>query len=380
MSIDITVGQVLSGLEIGAVAHGGHFVARHEGRVIFVRHALTGEVVDVRVTEVSKRFARADVVAVHRASPHRVTPPCPIAGLCGGCDFQHVEPGHSRELKRQVVTELLGHLGGYGFSGEVQEVLPAPLGWRRRMRYHLDETGRAGLRGHRSEDLVLLPEGGCRIADPGIAVPPADAGRPGGELLAVAGVPPLFVAPGPGVGTVTEQVGEQAFQVAIDGFWQAHAAAPVVLTDAVMAGLNPRPGDVAFDLFCGVGLFAGALAASGAQVWGIEGDRRAVELARANVPEATFTAGDVGRRLVGLPRAADLVVLDPPRAGAGSGVLAAIAARHPRRIAYVACDPAALGRDLKIASELGYEPMSVAAYDLFPLTQHIECIAILAPR
>jgi tRNA/tmRNA/rRNA uracil-C5-methylase (TrmA/RlmC/RlmD family) len=380
VSIDITVGQVLSGLEIGPVAHGGHFVARHEGRVIFVRHALTGEVVDVRVTEVSKRFARADVVAVHRASPHRVTPPCPIAGLCGGCDFQHVEPGHGRELKRQVVAELLGHLGGYSFSGEVQEVLPAPLGWRRRMRYHLDETGRAGLRGHRSEDLVLLPEGGCRIADPGIAVPPADAGRPGGELLAVAGVPPLFVAPGPGVGTVTEQVGEQAFQVAIDGFWQAHAAAPVVLTDAVMAGLNPRPGDVAFDLFCGVGLFAGALAASGAQVWGIEGDRRAVELARANVPEATFTAGDVGRRLVGLSRAADLVVLDPPRAGAGSGVLAAIAARHPRRIAYVACDPAALGRDLKIASELGYEPMSVAAYDLFPLTQHIECIAILAPR
>jgi tRNA/tmRNA/rRNA uracil-C5-methylase (TrmA/RlmC/RlmD family) len=175
-------------------------------------------------------------------------------------------------------------------------------------------------------------------------------------------------------------VGEQAFQVAIDGFWQAHAAAPVVLTDAVMAGLKPRPGDVAFDLFCGVGLFAGALAASGAQVWGIEGDRRAVELARGNVPAATFTAGDVGRRLVGLPRAADLVVLDPPRAGAGSGVLAAIAARHPRRIAYVACDPAALGRDLKIASELGYEPMSVAAYDLFPLTQHIECIAILAPR
>ncbi|HEY3339632.1 MAG TPA: TRAM domain-containing protein [Propionicimonas sp.] len=378
--MDITAGQVVTGLEIGPVAHGGHFVTRHEGRVIFVRHALTGELVDVRITEVSKRFARADVIAVHRASPHRVTPPCPIAGRCGGCDFQHVEPGHSRELKRQVVAELLGHLAGYDFTGEVLEVQPAPLGWRRRMRYHLDDSGRAGLRGHRSEDLVPLPEGGCRIADPGISAPPADAGRPGGELLAVAGAPSLFVAPGPGSGTVTEQVGEQAFLVAVDGFWQAHAAAPTVLTDAVMAGLVPKPGDVAFDLFCGVGLFAGALAAAGAQVWGIEGDRRAAELARVNVPGATFAAGDVGRRLVGLPRAADLVVLDPPRAGAGSGVLAAIAARHPRGIAYVACDPAALGRDLKIASELGYEPVSVTAYDLFPLTQHIECVAILAPR
>ena len=380
MNIDITVGQVVTGLEIGPVAHGGHFVARHEGRVIFVRHALTGELVDVRVTEVSKRFARGDVIAVHRPSPHRVTPPCPIAGRCGGCDFQHVEPGNSRELKRQVVAELLGHLAGYDFTGEVLEVQPAPLGWRRRMRYHLDDAGRAGLRGHRSEELVLLPEGGCRIADAGIAAPPADAGRPGGELLAVAGDPPLFVAPSPSGATVTEAVGEHSYRVALDGFWQAHAAAPKVLTDAVIEGLAPKPGEVAFDLFCGVGLFAGALAATGAQVWGIEGDRRAVELARGNVPGANFTAGDVARRLGGLPQVADLVVLDPPRAGAGTGVLAAVASRRPRAVAYVACDPAALGRDLKIAAGLGYEPVSVTAYDLFPLTHHVECVAILAPR
>jgi tRNA/tmRNA/rRNA uracil-C5-methylase (TrmA/RlmC/RlmD family) len=380
VSIDISVGQVVSSLEIGPVAHGGHFVARHEGRVIFVRHALTGELVDVRVTEVSKRFARADVVAVHRASPHRVTPPCPIAGLCGGCDFQHVEPGHSRELKRQVVAELLGHLGSYDFTGDVLEVQPAPLGWRRRMRYRLDDAGRAGLRGHRSEDLVLLPQGGCRIADPGIAIPPADAGRPDGELLAIAGRTPLFVAPGPSSTTVAETVGERTFKVALDGFWQAHAAAPSVLTDAVIGGLAPKPGEVAFDLFCGVGLFAGALAAAGAEVWGIEGDRRAVELARGNVPGANFAAGDVARRLGSLPSRADLVVLDPPRAGAGSGVLAAVASRRPRAIAYVACDPAALGRDLRTAEELGYVPVSVTAYDLFPLTHHMECIAILAPR
>ena len=373
-------GELLTGLEIGKVAHGGHFVARHEGRVIFVRHALAGELVDVRVTEVSKRFARADVVAVQRPSPHRVTPPCPIAGRCGGCDFQHVEAAHSRELKRQVVAELLGHLAGYDFTGDVLEVQPAPLGWRRRMRYHLDDTGRAGLRGHRSEELVLLPEGGCRIADPGIAAPPADAGRPGGELLAVAADLPLFVAPGPGGTTVRESVGDRSYRVAVDGFWQAHAAAPTVLTEAVIAGLAPQPGEVAFDLFCGVGLFAGALAAAGAQVWGIEGDRRAVELARENVPTANFTAGDVARRLGGLPDSADLVVLDPPRAGAGDAVLAAVAARGPRSIAYVACDPAALGRDLKIAAGLGYEPASVTAYDLFPLTHHVECVAILSPR
>ena len=131
---DLRPGLLVAGLEIGPVAHGGHFVARHEGRVIFVRHALTGEVVDARITSVNRRFARADAVAVHRASPHRVTPPCPIAAQCGGCDFQHVEPTHARELKRQVVAELLGHLAGYEFTGDVEEVPPAAFGWRRRMR------------------------------------------------------------------------------------------------------------------------------------------------------------------------------------------------------------------------------------------------------
>jgi tRNA/tmRNA/rRNA uracil-C5-methylase (TrmA/RlmC/RlmD family) len=380
VSQDIAVGQLITGLEIGPVAHGGHFIARHEGRVLFVRHALTGEVVDVRVTELSKRFARADVVAVHRASPHRVTPPCPIAGRCGGCDFQHVEPPHSRELKRQVIAELLGHLAGYDFTGEVLEVPPAPLGWRRRMRYHLDGGGRPGMLAHRSPEIIPLPAQGCLIADPTIAKPLADSGRPGGELIAIAGTEPLFLGTGGSTQTVTEVVGDLSYRVAVDGFWQAHAAAPAVLTDALIAGLAPKPGEVAFDLFCGVGLFAGALAAAGAQVWGIEGDRRAAELARGNVRVANFTAGDVTRRLGGLPATADLVVLDPPRAGAGPAVLTAVAARRPRAIAYVACDPAALGRDLKIAAGLGYQPVSVTAYDLFPLTHHVECLAILAGR
>lgn len=378
MSHLLGVGELLTGLEVGAVAHGGHFVARHEGQVIFVRHALTGELVDVRVTETSKRFARGDVVAVHRASPYRVVAPCPIAGRCGGCDFQHVQPAHSRELKRQVVNELLGHLAGYDFTGDVVEVPPVPFGWRRRMRYHLDSAGKPGLLAHRSPVVVPLPIEGCRIADPRIAAPLPDPGRPDAQVLAVAtGSAASFIAPGRSGEKVSETVGERSYQVAVDGFWQAHAAAPGLLADAVLAGLSPRPGELAFDLFCGVGLFAGALADAGAEVWGIEGDRRAVELARVNVPEATFVAGDVARRLGRLPEAADLVVLDPPRAGAGASVLAAVAARRPRAIAYVACDPAALGRDLRLAAELGYVPVSVRAYDLFPMTHHVECVAIL---
>ena len=155
-------GRVLTGVEVGPVAHGGHFVARVEGQVVFVRQAITGEVVDVRITESGKRFARGEVVAVHTASPHRVQPPCAIAGRCGGCDFQHVEPAHARELKRRVVAELLGHLAGYEFTGEVIEVPPSPLGWRRRMRYHLDASGNPGLLATARRGRATT---GCLIAD-----------------------------------------------------------------------------------------------------------------------------------------------------------------------------------------------------------------------
>lgn len=380
MSTGLAPGQLLTGVEIGPVAHGGHFVARHEGQVVFVRHALTGELVDVRITAAGKRFARGDAVAVRRPSRFRVSPPCPIAGRCGGCDFQHVEPAHARELKRQVIAELLAHLGDYRFTGEVSEVPPSPLGWRRRMRYHLDPDGTPGLLAHRSAEVVPLPPGGCRIADPAIADPARDPGRPGGQMVAVATATGAeFTTPGRSDRRFTERVGDLTYEVALDGFWQPHAAAPAVLVDRVLGGLRPAPGELALDLFCGVGLFAGALVAAGARVWGIEGHRLAVDLARVNVPGARFVAGDVERRLSRLPDRADLVVLDPPRTGAGAAVLTAIAGRRPRAIAYVACDPAALGRDLRTAGQLGYRPTSVTAHDLFPMTHHVECVAILEP-
>lgn len=381
MSAEPAVGDLLTDVEIGPVAHGGHFVARHEGRVIFVRHTLSGELADVRLTAVNKRFARGDAVAIHRASPHRVLPPCPIAGRCGGCDFQHVEPAHVRELKRQVVAELLAHLGDFEFTGDVREVQPAPGGWRRRMRYHIDADGRPGLLAHRSAEVIPLPEEGCRIADPVIAAPPREPGRAGSALLAAATHDQaVFSAPGRSADVVTEHVGDLVFDVAADGFWQPHAAAPRVLVERVLEGLDPAAGDVALDLYCGVGLFASALAAAGVRVWGIEGDRRAVQLARGNVPSGRFVAGDVAHALSRVPGAADLVVLDPPRTGAAAAVLAAVAARRPRAIAYVACDPAALGRDLRTATGLGYSATSVTAYDLFPMTHHVECVAILEPR
>jgi tRNA/tmRNA/rRNA uracil-C5-methylase (TrmA/RlmC/RlmD family) len=320
------------------------------------------------------RFWRADAVEVISASPDRVPVRCPIAGpgLCGGCDFQHVDLAAQRRLKTAVVAEQLRRLAGIDWVGPVVEVSTPDtddgLHWRTRMRYVTDEHGRVGLRAHRSHRVIPLPEGGCRIAAPDAVsisggTPPEPPGRFADE------------------GTVTEYAAGRSWQVAADGFWQVHPAAADTLVTAVLTGLRPNPGEHAFDLYCGVGLFAGALADAGCRVWGLEASRSGLELARQNLSDVAdqvrLTSARVERGLARLPRRVDLVVLDPPRTGAGRSVIEQIAFRRPRAVAYVACDPAALARDLATAGALGYAPDSITAYDLFPMTHHIECVAIL---
>lgn len=373
----LAAGAVIGPARVGPVAHGGHCVVRVDGRVVFVRHAIPGEVITVRVSEVRSRFARGEVAEVIEADPRRRTPPCPIAAECGGCDFQHLAASDSRELKRQVVAELVSHQAGYEFTGEV-EGFDDGFGWRSRMRYHRMADGRLGLRAARSEQVIPLPAEGCRIAVGPIARPEAPAGHD--AVVAVASASGVVVGERESLpATVTEQVGESTFEVAADGFWQPHRLAPAVLTEAVLDALQPGRGEHAFDLFCGVGLFAAALVAAGCRVWGIEGDRRAAGLARRNVPGASFQAGDVAQTLRRLPPRADLVVLDPPRSGAGRRVMTEVVGRRPRAIAYVACDPAALARDLVTARELGYRIEALRAFDLFGTTHHVECLAVLRP-
>jgi len=355
---------LLGPVEVGPVAHGGHCVARHEGRVIFVRHALPGERVMLQVTDDSHhRFWRADAVEILTASPDRVEPPCPIArpGLCGGCDFQHVDLPAQRRLKASVVAEQLRRLAGIEWTGEVTAVTTPDtadgLHWRTRMRYVTDEAGRVGLRAHRSHRVVPLPPGGCRIAAPGALT--------GDE------------------GTVAEVAAGRRWAVDAAGFWQVHPAAADTLVRAVLDGLRPASGERALDLYAGVGLFAGALADAGCRVWAVEGNRPAAALAEQNLADVAervqVRAGQVERVLRSLPHRVDLVVLDPPRTGIGRVVVEAVVARRPRAIAYVACDPAALARDLATAAGLGYRADPITAYDLFPMTHHVECVAILTP-
>jgi tRNA/tmRNA/rRNA uracil-C5-methylase (TrmA/RlmC/RlmD family) len=355
---------------VGPVAHGGHCVARvgAQGRVVFVRHALPGERVVVEVTEGTEgdRFWRGDAVEVLEPSVDRVPPPCPYAGpdRCGGCDFQHVALARQRLLKAEVVREQLARLAGLDVEVTVEEVPGPPphehdgLRWRTRQRYvalrdgsSLASSGtgsevRRGMRKHRSHDVIEVDD--CLIA-----------GAPASHL--VRGL---------------------SYEVESGGFWQVHPGAPEVLVDTVLAFLSPRPGESALDLYAGVGLFARFLAeAVGPErVTLVEGDPRACAHAEANVPRATVLPGDVATVLAGLPaEPVDLVVLDPPRDGARRTVVEAVTARRPRAVAYVACDPAALARDVATFAEQGYRLERLRAFDLFPMTHHVECVALVIP-
>ncbi|MER8000880.1 TRAM domain-containing protein [Streptomyces sp. NPDC095613] len=422
-------------VEVGPVAHGGHCVARtDEGRVLFVRHALPGERVLARVTEGGEdsRYLRADAVEILDAAKDRVEAPCPYAGpgRCGGCDWQHAKPGAQRRFKGEVIAEQLRRLAGLtpeeaGWDGTV---MPAPgdklpagevPAWRSRVQYAVDESGRAGLRKHRSHDVE--PVDHCMIATEGVselgierrewpgmatveAIAASGSGdrqvvltpRPGGRLPLVEldrPVSVLRVAENDGGvhrvhgrDFVRERADGRTYRVGMGGFWQVHPQAPQLLVEAVMQGLLPRKGETALDLYCGVGLFAGAIAdrvGDNGAVLGIESGRRAVEDARHNLREFPRVRIEQGKVDQILPRTgiteADLIVLDPPRAGAGRRTVAHLASLGARRIAYVACDPAALARDLAYFQEAGYRPRTLRAFDLFPMTHHVECVAILEP-
>ncbi len=371
---------------MGAVAHGGHCVARLPadipevgGTVVFVRHTLPGESVTVRITEgaVGDRFLRGDAVVVHSASPDRVSPPCSYAGpgLCGGCDFQHVHIEAQRRLKAQVVAEQLRRLAGLDVPVEVE---PVPgdvdgLRWRTRMRLHRTPSGGTGLRRHRSRDVLEVDD--CLIQAPGALVQvERDVDRR--ERSA---------------DTVVEVVRGRELAVAPEGFWQVHLGAASALVDAVLGAARPAPGERVLDLFSGVGLFsvflAEAVGAAGA-VQAVEGDRRAADLAAANLsayPWAEAVHGPVDRVLGSFIATdagrthPDVVVLDPPRTGARRAVVEAVVSLRPRAAVYVACDPAALARDVAIFAEGGYHLRELRAFDLFPMTHHVEAVALLSP-
>jgi tRNA/tmRNA/rRNA uracil-C5-methylase (TrmA/RlmC/RlmD family) len=387
-------------VEVRGPVHGGHCLAHIPGddlcRTVFLRHGLPGEHGEALVTAVAAGGRRifADLVRVDAPSPDRVPVRCPAAGPagCGGCDLQHVSGAGQRAWKAAVIADALRRTGGFAqvpWDGAV-EAVPGDedgLRWRTRGRF-LVAAGQLAMQRHRTQEPV--PVADCPItAAPVVAAARGWAeqhpGAAGVWAMATAdGVlagpdPRAGQEPGSARGPVVEHGGRQ-FRVA--SFWQVHPGAPTALVAAVLQGAGPVAGADLLDLYGGVGLFAAAFADAGARrVDLVEGDRTAVELARGNLAGLPVRCHRSGvepwlRRWHHRPAT---VVLDPPRSGAGRTVMRQLARLAPARIVYVACDPVAMARDLAEARAGGYRLARLRAFDLFPMTAHVECVATLEP-
>jgi tRNA/tmRNA/rRNA uracil-C5-methylase (TrmA/RlmC/RlmD family) len=415
------VGDVLEA-DVGEAVHGGWCIARPgrseaglQGRrpVLFVRHALPGELIKAVVTQTTARFARAEATEIINAAPERVSAPCPYArpGGCGGCDWQHASVPAQRAIKAHVISQQLKRIAG--LEREVlMEALPgdaAGLGWRTRVRFAVGRDGRAGLYRHRSHEITPISD--CLIAHPlvtdagvtrktwpgarsvEVAVSPGTGdrallirGRGRGGSSGVAEQRDLDSGPPGSRRFLTYHAAGREWRVSAAGFWQVHPGAADLLAEAVMAALAPRPGQTALDLFCGAGLFAGVLAEAvgpDGAVIAVEQDEVVARDARHNLrqtPWAQVHRGDASRVMARLGLGeATIAVLDPPRTGATRSLIDVLCSGGLGRIAYVSCDPATLARDIAVFGRRGWRLAHLRGFDAFPMTHHVECLAVLVP-
>ena len=422
-------------LDITNVAHGGVFVARHEGRVVFVPDTMPGERVRARIADrTHERFWRAETLEVLTAAPQRREHVWDAASIeraperrPGGAEFGHIRLDHQRELKRQVIVDALQRTGRLdperiatlGPEGTAIRVEPVAgetedgTGWRTRVRLQVDDDGGVGPFAARSHSVIPvrdLPLATALVQE----TAPFGQRFPGAESVDVVatglGAAHVLVNEAPQQRgkrlvrprrrpvPIRERVGGREFRLDARGFWQVHRGAAATLTEAVQAAVDealfdPRAANL--DLYGGVGLLAAALGdrfGSTLRITSVESDEAATDDAAENLAEwlgAAVVTARVERFVASLvadtttaERArlrAATIVLDPPRSGAGRAVVEALAALRPAQIVYVACDPVALARDLAFFAERGYPVRSLRAFDLFPNTHHVEAVATLSP-
>lgn len=378
-------------LEIEKVAHGGIFIARHEGRVIFVEGAIPGEKVRAEVYQDGGSFLRARVTEVLSASEHRVPHFWKAAASgAGGAEFGHISLAHQRVLKTEVLKEALHRMAGVETDVTVQG-LPQDderggLRYRTRVQLNVDESGLAGPSKVRSNEIVFtkeLPLAVLEIEELGL------------QLKNWSGVKKISIAASStgdlqwqidakqqGSAKLLERAGGRTFRLSTGAFWQVHDGAAQLLSDAVtrMAKqLEFEPKKHNLDLYAGAGLFSATLSHSfsGSRFTAVEANKQAVadgEASTRDLSELKFVKSDTLEYLKRAQPEYDTVVLDPPRSGAAGKVVAQLVRLAPRNIIYVACDPVALARDLKGLLAGGYQIRGLESFDIFPHTHHFECV------
>ncbi|MCC7377068.1 MAG: class I SAM-dependent RNA methyltransferase [Verrucomicrobiales bacterium] len=363
-------------LTIDSIAYGGAGVGRIQDFVVFVPFTAPGEEVEVEFVEVKKNFARAQLVQVLKPSPDRIQPRCQYFGDCGGCQYQHLAYEAQVQLKGRQISDLLQRLGGFE-KPPVQPVIPcpAPFSYRNRImvRSQWDKFAQRLVIGFiRHDNRLVVDVTDCPIAEPVLNQ----------QLQSVRAQPP----PKGGI-KVNLRLPPSDWEVPADSFFQNNFHLLPRLVDTVRERVRASGARFLIDAYCGVGFFALECAGDIERFAGVEIDKTAIKAARRNLEKRGITNGDfiagpaeewIPALLQRFPAERTVVVTDPPRVGCAPPFINALLSSRPRQIIYVSCHPATLARDLKaLCADHVYRLESLTPLDMFPQTQHVECVADL---
>ena len=363
-------------LTIDDIAFGGEGVGRVNDFVVFVPFVLVGEGVELEITEVKKHFARAKLLRVEQSSPDRREPACRYFGQCGGCQYQHIDYTAQLRLKQKQIADLFERVGKIPVD-KVAPVIPCPqpYGYRNRImiRSQWNKPEQKLNLGFVRWDCGLVEDiEECKIAEPALNE----------QIRHVRAHPP----PKGGIKVVLRTLPEN-WNVPPDSFFQNNFSLLPKLVEVVREFLSASGSRHLVDLFCGVGFFGIELADAVESFVGVEYDRPAIQAARKNaatrrIGNGQFISAKVEDVLPGLlkqfPAEATAVLLDPPRKGCLPLALKMLRESRPAQIIYVSCHPATMARDLGILCEDGVFSLArVQPLDMFPQTQHVECVADL---
>jgi 23S rRNA (uracil1939-C5)-methyltransferase len=395
---------------------GGDAIGRlPDGRAVFVPFGLPGEKVSITITEEKQSFARGRITELLLPSPQRIQPRCKHFGVCGGCNYQHMDYSSQLEVKRQIVRQQLQRLAGLT-DFPVEAVVPSPNQWnyRNSIQFHVSPQGRLGFQRAGSNDLIEISE--CHLPAENINTLWLQVGFEGGSgidrlqlregcesdmimgLESRSDQPPDFTVDFPisavflgpdshyvlsGDDFILMQVKERLFRVSVSSFFQANLDQAAAMVDHVLKLAGNLKGKTVVDAYCGVGLFSAFMAGQSKRLVAIEVSESSCNDFAVNLDEfnnVELYIDQVENVLPSLDLKPDIVVVDPPRAGLDARVAAALAKAKPQKIIYVSCDPATLARDVKRLAQNGYELKSVTPFDQFPQTSHIEVIALLESK
>ena len=385
--MSLTIGDIIT-LDVGSIANGGHFVGKHKNQIVFVRHSITGEKVNVKITAVNSKFAFGDAIEILKKSKHRVNPPCKYAYPegCGGCDFQHIDPIVQLNLKKIVIQDQFKRIAKIEINPEIiSEDSLKGLNWRTRLNLAISENKKLGLHAHKSNKIIEIDE--CLIAVEEINKSKIFNQKWENEdniKISYSSANDMHISQlgknisGPD--KLNEVVDDNKYYISPKSFWQSHKNAPEFILEQVLKFANIKEGERVCDLYGGVGLFTLPIS----KILGENGEVHLIEVNRVCIDDATEMFADIKNIFIhhgtveqklGSIKKINTIILDPPRNGVSKQVINQMIEKKPQTIIYVSCNPSTLARDTKILTDNNYTLTNIVGLDLFPMTHHIECVA-----